>query len=118
MKLGAYISMKDKLSGSYLESFDFIEHYGELHLVTDEIMAEKMMDLMDLMLEAQENEMPVEKVVGNDLEYFCKNYFSDVSVFGIFKEAANRLRTFSWFIFIFEVLWIISEIGEEEFSFF
>lgn len=72
MKFGSYIQLTDKLNEEYRKSFDFIEHYGNIHMVSFEKMAEKMMDLIDLMLEAQEKGQSPEEITGKNLEDFCK----------------------------------------------
>lgn len=118
MKLGAYIGLKDKLSGEYLEKFNYVEHYGDLRKAGSEAMAEKMMDLMDLMLEAQEAGTPVEHVVGKNIKDFCKNYFSDITVFDMLKDAARQVRTLAWLILVLELLSIFAEDWEKGFSFF
>lgn len=118
MKIGSYVALKDKLSGEYLEKFNYVEHYGNLRKVGSEAMAEKMMDLMDLMLEAQEKGMPAEHVVGKNIKDFCKNYFSDVTVFDMLKDAAKQVRTWSWVILVLELMFIFAEDWEGGFSFF
>lgn len=72
MKFGSYIQLTDKLNEEYRKSFDFIEHYGNIHMVSFEKMVEKMMDLIDLMLEAQEKGQSPEEITGKNLEDFCK----------------------------------------------
>lgn len=117
MKFGSYIQLTDKLNEEYRKSFDFIEHYGNVHMVSFEKMAEKMMDLIDLMLEAQEKGQSPEEITGKNLEDFCKNYFSDVTVWDLLKSAAKKLKYWSWVVFILETLFMISEFSEENFNF-
>lgn len=118
MKLGSYITHTDKLKDEYRKSFDFIEHYGQLHMVSSEKMAEKMMDLLDLMLEAQEKGLPPEEITGKSLEDYCKNYFSDVTWLDMLKSAAKRVKYWAWVVFAVETLLLLSEAFEENFNFF
>ncbi len=118
MKIGSYIALKEKLCGEYLEKFNFVENYGELHLVSAEVMAEKMMDLMDLMLEAQDQELPVEHIVGKDIKGFCKNYFSDVTVADLLRSVGKEIRSWAWLVFALELLLVVVEIGNKDFHFF
>lgn len=118
MKVGSYIQLVDKLNEEYRKSFDFIEHYGNLHMVSFEKMAEKMMDLIDLMLEAQEKGQSPEEITGKNLEDFCKNYFSDVTVWDMAKSVAKKLKYWFWVVFVFEMVIVISEFSKGDFNFF
>lgn len=118
MKFGSYIQLTDKLNEEYRKSFDFIEHYGNIHMVSFEKMAEKMMDLIDMMLEAQQKGQSPEEITGKNLEDFCKNYFSDVTIWDMLKSAAKKLKYWSWVVFFCETLFMISEFSEKNFNFF
>lgn len=98
MKMGNYIFAKEKLSGEYLERLNEIEHYGQVHMVEEEKLAEKMMDLVDLLLETQENGKPAESVLGKNKEDFCKNFYSDVTRKDMLKSLVKILAYFSWLI--------------------
>ena len=73
MKIATYLSFKEKLTGIYLEKFELIENYGQLHFISSKVMSEKMMDLIDTFLQAQESRTPVEKIIGSDEIAFCKH---------------------------------------------
>ena len=70
-------TMKSQFSGDYRTAFDGAYKYG---LTQSFPVAE----LYDLLLTAQTNGKPAEKIVGTDIEAFCKDYFSDF-------EPENRL---------------------------
>lgn len=69
------LSMAEKLKGDYRKVFEKADMYSILSSENEEAGDEKMMNLYDLLLEAQSNEKPVEKIVGTDIETFCKDYF-------------------------------------------
>lgn len=118
MTVQKYLTMKDQLQSGYLEKFNFVEYYGQIHRVSEDVMGEKMMDLMDLMLEAQSNGVPVEQVIGTNTADFCKNFFSDITVVDTLKNAARRMRYFAWVLFVLESLFLLSEMGRDGFQFF
>ncbi len=78
------ISMAKQLHGEYKAAFEWADVYSTSHDLTLEELDEKMMELYDLLLEAQNEEKEIEKIVGTDLELFCKNFFE--------KEGGNRLK--------------------------
>ncbi len=118
MRINSYIAMKDKLSKEYREAFDFIEHYGEMHFIGEDTMGEKMMDLMDIMLTAQEVGRSVEEITGKNIEDFCKNFFSDVTLWDMLKDRGRIVCAWAWFVFVFESLGILIEIGANRFDLF
>lgn len=69
------ISMAEMLKGEYRTAFEKADMYSTVTLEDEERNDEKIMNLYDLLLEAQKNGKPVEKIIGNDVEAFCKSYF-------------------------------------------
>lgn len=116
MKFGAYLSMMEKLEGDYKEAMLFVDGFCDSHMINGSYRNEKMMDLLDMLLEAQAQETAVEKVMGADLEKFCKNYFSDVSVLNMAAETFGGLKFWAWFVLVFEGLMILSSIHEPDFN--
>lgn len=68
------IAMAEQLSGEYRSAFERADIYS-IGTMEEERLDEKMMDLYNRLMEAEQNNQPVEEVVGNDIELFCKNYF-------------------------------------------
>ncbi len=118
MKIGAYVIMKDKLRDTYLEKFEFVELYGQQNLISSKVMNEKMMDLIDMLLEAQENGTPAEQIVGSDTLGFCKNYFADFTAADMLLSLAKGLVCPAWVLLIFESLILFFARSEDGFGFF
>lgn len=70
------ISMADKLKGDYRKVFEKADMYATVAGGEVETQDEKMMNLFDLLMQAQYEEKPIDKIVGSDIEEFCMNYFS------------------------------------------
>lgn len=100
-----FVLHKDKLKGEYLEAFDKVELYG---LVSSSIREERyedcMMNLLDMLLTAQENGKPVGKIIGNDIESFCKSYFEGYSFRENVRNLPKIIIRVAWLIFIIEML--------------
>ena len=77
-------TMKSQFSGDYRTAFDGAYKYGLTQSFPVAYFDEKMAELYDLLLTAQTNGKPAEKIVGTEIEAFCKDYFSDF-------EPENRL---------------------------
>lgn len=59
-------------------------------------MNEKLMDITDMLLEAQENGVPVENVIGSDKKTYAENMFSDMSIGKVFGDMTYYLTFFAW----------------------
>ena len=75
----SYVLYADKLQGEYRETFDRVNMYVGTQGIDDDTREEHMGQLLDMMLSAQESGKPVKKVVGNDVEAFCKAFCSEFS---------------------------------------
>ena len=109
------IAMAEKLHGPYREVFEKADMYSLKG--TDEIN-DKMMDLFDMLMEAQAEGKPVEKIVGDDIENFCRTFFDgkrryldDINVF-------QWLHRIAWISLIFVVgdFWVFYETKAAEVS--
>ncbi len=111
-----YIQYVEKLEGEYKEVFKKAEMFTGLKNMDGKHLDEMMMDLIDLLLTAQSEGKPVKKVVGTDLEKFCKSYFSGFTTKYYLKEAPRNLYRMMWFVFIFELLEVINFVINGEFQ--
>lgn len=101
-----YRIYKDKLKGEYLQIFDKIELYSLVDGGNSDFYQERMMDLVDMFITAQTKGMPVEKIVGKDVETFCKTYFEDYTLKERLKKLPAQYIGSAWFVFVFELLLI------------
>lgn len=118
MKFGTYMIYVDKLEGEYKEAFQFVEHYADIHLIGGHYKNEKLMDLIDMMMQAQKQETPVENVVGKSQEQFAKDFYSDVTLASLSEDFFSKLKNWAWLIVLFEGLMIVSSMGDEGFNLF
>lgn len=96
--------MEKNLTGAYNEAFSTAVQYAMTKGYTKEKINESMIDLYDILLTAQEDGRPVEKVIGKDISYFCKNYFGKYSVSDFLKSTGEFIFRACIFLVIWELL--------------
>lgn len=99
-----YILLQDKLKGEYKEVFQKVEMYSTSNLIGEDMQDELMMELLDHMLIAQEEGKPVSTIVGDDIEEFCQNFFSEYKLGNRFLDFLKSLRHLAWVMLIFVIL--------------
>lgn len=102
------ISMAEQLTGKYKTVFEKADMYSLVEAGSTEEAEEKIMNLYDLLLQAQEENKPVEKIIGNNLETFCKEYFAPMEEaekkwYFSLPEALYRIIKI---VFIWSIIWI------------
>lgn len=70
----SYTFYLDQLEGEYKEIFHVIDIYVGTQRWDEDTQEEKMSELLDIFISAQKSNRPVEKIVGADVEQFCKNF--------------------------------------------
>lgn len=97
-----YNVMETQLTGEYRDVFAKAQLYSMLKNVADDVEEDKMLELYDLLLTAQSDDKPVEKLTGRDVNKFLKSYFEDYT----WKERLRRLPVWlyrvAWAIFVLE----------------
>lgn len=100
----SYILLEDKLNKEYKEVFERIDIYGNTHFIDGDVQSGKMMELLDSMLEAQNEGQSVSVIVGNDIDKFCKEFYSDYTVENRIREVPERLFKLAVFLLIVELI--------------
>ncbi len=100
-----YQTMESQLSGEYREVFAKTALYACTKNIETQESDERMADLYELLLTAQAEGKPVEKLVGKDLSRFCKDYFEDYT----WKD---RLKLIPTDLFRMSVLLLVLELLE------
>lgn len=105
-----YTFYVDKLTGEYRETFRGIEAYAVGISADDDTMEEKMNELLDLFLNAQEEGKPVQKLVGKNMEHFCDTYFSDITWKSRMLDFFDRIKSVAWWILVFSILDLVGAV--------
>ena len=96
--------LKEDQEGAYKDAFERVEIYAMATNMSEAVIDEMLMNLLDSLLNAQKKGKPVEKIVGNDIEQFCKDYFQEYGMKERLLESAKSNYRFAWCVFIFEML--------------
>ncbi|MDO5519289.1 MAG: hypothetical protein Q4G58_02235 [bacterium] len=116
MKLSYNFYIKE-LNGEYKKTIEKIGLYATIHNIVGKKLDEQMITLIKKMLHAQQNNHPVETVVGMDLEYFCNEQFSD---FGHITKLAGLfyvLYRLACIIAPISALFLLPYVGEYDLLF-
>lgn len=104
----SYILYMDKLEGEYKDTFKQIDHYVSAERIDEDTQEEYMGALLDVFLLAQQEGKPVSKIVGTDMERFCKSFCEDFSWKNKILGAVDTWKNFAWIIFGLSALDVIS----------
>lgn len=92
----SYIFYTDKLDAHYKPVFEQIELYVSTRNIDESTLEERLGDLLDSFISAQEAQKPVEQIVGYNLERFCKAFCADLGVKNRIFRILDILKTAAW----------------------
>lgn len=72
-----YNAMAEQLTGEYRTIFEKVELYSDMNGIPEEIKADRLMNLLDLLTTAEADQKPAAEIIGSDIQRFCKDYFAD-----------------------------------------
>lgn len=99
-----YNLLETQLNGEYREIFSKAQIYATLKQISEDVMDEKMTELYDLLLTAQTDKKPVNKLIGRDENKFLKNFFSDYTFTERLKRLPVNLYRTAWVVFVLECI--------------
>lgn len=108
------IFMAEQLEGEYREVFEKANLYACVKGIGTEMAEDRMMNLFDLLLTAQNHGKPVEKVIGKDVERFCNDYFEDYGIRERIKLIPEQFYSISWFVITYSVLELLLECDMDQ----
>ena len=100
----SYALYSDQLKGEYKDAFAKVETYVNTQNVDEDTVEAHMGELLDTFLIAQEEGKPVEKIVGDDIESFCKNFCSGFTWENKALNIVDTWKRLAWVVFIIEGL--------------
>ena len=96
--------LETQLKDEYRDVFESAHVYATLKNIENAFSHEKMLELFDLLITAQSEQKPVNKLVGSDVNKFCKDFFSDYTIVERLRFLPVSLYRVSWFVFILELI--------------
>ena len=73
------LTFDNELTDEYGNTMTIVMSYAQAKGYSDEAVNERLYDLYEMLLTAQEDGKPASKIVGKDLSAFCEQYFSDLT---------------------------------------
>lgn len=98
----SYALYSEQLQGEYKEAFAQVEAYVNTQNVDEDTVEAHLGELLDTFLNAQEEGKPVEKIVGDDMESFCKNFCSEFTWENKAMNFVERWKSLAWVILAIE----------------
>lgn len=99
-----YTIMETQLTGRYREVFAKAVLYATMKNVPLDVADEKISELYDLLLTAQSESKPVEKLIGRDTNLFCRDFFGDCTIGDRLKTVPASLYRIAWFMLVIELI--------------
>lgn len=103
----SYIFYTDKLNQEYKTTFDEIELYVQSQNIDESTLEERMGELLDIFLSAQEKGRPVTQITGNQLEKFCETFCSDFSMKNRVYHVADWFASIAWVLLFVSILDVV-----------
>ncbi len=103
------LAMANLLKGEYKEAFTKIDMFGSMGNVNMDIYEDRILNLYDMFMEAQEEGKPVEKIIGKDIEGFCKAYYNCSEEKKWYVDLAKRVCNIMTILFVYcllETFWV------------
>lgn len=119
----SYMFYTDKLEGEYKDAFRQIDSYVNAERIDEDTQEEYMGQLLDVFLIAQQERKPIAKIIGTDIERFCKSFCEDFTWKTKILAAIDMWKNFAWVIFVMStlevlsVLYVMNNPGGEEINF-
>lgn len=98
------LAMTNLLKGEYKEAFIKIDLYGGMGNIDTDVYEDRIVNLYDMFIQAQEEGKPVEKIIGKDIEAFCKEYYRVEEKGHIVWDIVRRIGYVMTVIFIYSVV--------------
>ena len=111
-----YVFHIDKLNGEYKNKFEQVDAYCNILLedIDSNTSDEVMSNILDTFISAQNDNMPIERIIGNDITKFCEEACKLPTKYK-FKHMFEMFKNWSWILLVFGILECILEIRDKNF---
>lgn len=103
----SYIFYTDKLNREYKAAFDEVELYVQSQNIDESTLEERLGELLDIFLSAQERGRPVTQITGNSMEQFCETFCSDFSAKNRIYHIADMFASIAWVLLFVSLLDVV-----------
>lgn len=106
-----YYLMETQLSGSYREVFERAQLYAAMKNIDTDFMDERLSELYDMLITAQAENKPAERIVGRDTDAFCRDMFEDFTLAERLRSLPKREFTCMVLLFVLSLIDFYTESG-------
>lgn len=106
--------MKEQLEKEYREVFEAVWVYGTMKNVSSEMLTDRLTELYDILLTAQNEGKDVRRIAGSNIERFCKDIYGDYTFAERLKLLPDRIYRYAWAIFVLELLTLTAENSSDK----
>ena len=103
----SYYQYRANLNDVYRPVFEQVETYVFAQNIDVKTRGERMSELLDIFLNAQSEGKPINSLVGNDIDRFCKNFCSDFTVKNRIAFVLEGMK----YAMLTPALWVILNFG-------
>lgn len=96
----SYVFYTDQLQGEYKDAFHQIQIYVDGRAYQIDSFEDRMMELLDIFLSAQEKGKPVTAITGKNMEQFCRNFCGDYSWRSRLRMITDFLKNTAWWLLV------------------
>ena len=109
----SYSTYLKKLNGEYKDNFEKVEAYCDVILDFDINTREEILSyILDDFLNAQKDNIPIQKIIGNDIIKYCDNVCSDIPFKYRIKKYIKAIEYYSWIVLIFICIQIFNNVPD------
>lgn len=113
------IAMEEQFTGEYKRAFSKISMYGTMTPIDSQRYEDRVLNIYDMLITAQNEGKPVEKIIGHNIELFCKEYYKSHDIGTLLGEIAKRIFSIMMILLIFSFVELGASIATNGgFSFF
>lgn len=109
----SYSNYIEKLTGEYKAVFSDIEIYGLTMNMDRLFFEEKMSELLDIFMSAQEEKREIKSVIGEDVAVFCQNFFDEIPKTSAVREFFDSMKAMAWWVLAIDFVYVLSGANEE-----
>lgn len=110
-----YYLMETQLDGSYRKVFERAQLYAAMKNIDTDFMDERLSELFDMLVTAQAENKPAERIVGKDTDAFCRDMFEDFTLGERLRSLPKREFTFMVLLFALSLIELYTESSLAEF---
>ena len=113
------IAMENQFTGEYKYAFSKISMYGTMIPIDTQEYEDRVLNIYDMLITAQNDGKAVSKIIGNNLESFCKEYYRNHDKSELFANIFKRMFRVMLILLVFSFVELAIAVADEgDFSLF